>query len=163
MFTPFGAPPEIIDFTNGSPSTPAQLINTMNPPGVALSNQAGNPNILKLGIGQNSQMQSLELQQVPKFDAGLNHLIVNAIADPAAATISVVGGTGSTAYGPYFVVCHDVNGGVTMPAPSSNTVANGPAILSNSNYINIAWSAVTGCATWDGAQKGARERRWPRA
>jgi hypothetical protein len=149
VFATFGTPPEIVDFTNGSPSTPVQLLNTMNPSGVALSNQAGNPNLLELGVGQTSLMQSLELQQVPKFDAGLAHLTVNPIADPSAATISVVGGTASTSYGPYFVVCHDVNGGVTLPAAASNTVANGPATLSNSNYINIAWSAINGCASWD--------------
>lgn len=140
-------PSYIINYTNGTPTSPTQLINTVNPAGVPLSNQAGNPNILVLG--SQSVIQALELQQVPKFDAGVAHLIVNPIADPAAATISVVGGTASTAYGPYFVVCHDSNGGVTLPSASSNTVADGPASLSGSNYINIAWSAVTGCATWD--------------
>jgi hypothetical protein len=151
-FNTFGesvAAPFIIKYTNGSPTSPTQLINTWNPAGVALSNQAGNPNILLLGNGQSSLMQSLELQQVPAFDLGLNHLIVNPIADPAAATITVVGGTGSTGYGPYFIVCHDINGGVTNTSLASNTVANGPASLSVSNYINIAWSAVTGCATFD--------------
>jgi hypothetical protein len=140
-------PSYIIDYTNGTPTSPTQLINPVVPAGVPLSNQAGNPNILVLG--SQSVVQALELQQVPKFDAGVAHLIVNPIADPAAATISVVGGTASTAYGPYFVVCHDANGGVTLASASSNTVANGPASLSGSNYINIAWSAVTGCATWD--------------
>jgi hypothetical protein len=146
-----GTPNYIINYTNGTPASPTQLINTVNPAGVPLSNQAGNPYVLELGAGAgaNSVLQNLELQQVPKFDAGVAHLIVNPIADPAAATISVVGGTASTAYGPYFVVCHDSNGGATLPSASSNTVANGPAALSNSNYINIAWSAVTGCATWD--------------
>jgi hypothetical protein len=146
-----GTPNAIINYTNGSPATPTQLINTMNPAGVPLSNQAGNPFILTLGAGANanSLLQNLELQQVPKFNAGVAHLIVNAIADPAAATISVVGATASTAYGPYFVVCHDINGGVTLPSASSNTVANGPAALTSSNYINIVWSAVTGCANWD--------------
>ncbi len=149
IFGTFGAPPEVIDYTNGSPTSPAMLINPTLPNGVPLSNQAGNPNILTLGNGQSSMMQSLELQQVPKFDAGLAHLTVNPITDPAAATISVVGGAGSTSYGPYFIVCHDVNGGVTLPSGSSNTVANGPTTLSNSNYINITWSAVSGCATFD--------------
>jgi hypothetical protein len=151
-FNTFGisvAAPEIINYTNGSPVSPTQLINTWNPTGVALSNQAGNPNILALGNGPYSLMQSLELQQVPKFDNGLNHVMVNPIADPAPATISVSGSTASTAYGPYFLVCHDGNGGITLPAAASNTVANGPATLSGSNYINIAWSAVNGCATWD--------------
>jgi hypothetical protein len=140
---------QIVKYTNGNPMTPTQLINTVNPSGVPLSNQAGNPNVLMIGVGQNSLLQSLELQQVPAFDSGLNHLIVNPIADPAAATISVIGAVGSTAYGPYFVICHDANGGVTNVSPSSNTVANGNASLSSVNRIHITWSAVPGCATWD--------------
>ncbi len=138
---------EIINYTNGSPTTPTQLINIGNPGNVPLSNQAGNPNILVLG--GNSLMQSLELQQVPTFDSGLNHLIVSPIADPAAATISLVGTAGSTSYGPYYLVCHDINGGVTNISTASNTLANGPAALTGSNYINIAWSAVLGCASFD--------------
>ncbi len=140
---------QVIKYTNGNPTTPTQFINTLNPGGVPLSNQAGNPNVLMLGVGQNSLLQSLELQQVPAFDSGLNHVVVNQIADPAAATISVVGTTGSTAYGPYYIVCHDANGGVTNVSPSSNTVANGNATLSSANRIHIAWTAIPGCTTWD--------------
>ncbi len=140
---------EIIHF-GSAPSSPALIVNPVTmPTGVPLSNEGGNPNILQLGNGQRSVVQSLELQQVPKFDSGLAHLTVNPIADPAAATISVGGATGSAAYGPYFVVCRDANGGVTLPSPSSNTIANGPTTLSSGNYINITWSAVTGCTTWD--------------
>ena len=152
IFNNFGASvaaPEIIDYTNGSPSTPTQLIDVGNAGGVPLSNQAGNPNILALGLPNYSLLQQVELKQVPTLDAGLNHLIVNPIADPAAATISVVGTTGSTSYGPYYVVCHDINGGVTNVSTASNTLANGNATLTSGNYINVAWSAVTGCATWD--------------
>lgn len=140
---------EIVKYTNGNPTTPTQLIDTLNPSGVPLSNQAGNPNVLLVGVGQNSLLQSLELQQVPAFDSGLNHVVVNPIADPAAPTISVVGTTGGTAYGPYFVVCHDINGGVSNVSASSNTVANGNATLSSANRIHITWSSIPGCATWD--------------
>jgi hypothetical protein len=140
---------QVIKYTNGNPNSPTQLINTLIPAGVPLSNQPGNPNILSLGVGQNTALQSLELQQVPKFDAGLNHLTIGAIPDPAAPTISVVGTTGSTSYGPYFVVCRDVNGGVTNVSPASNTVANGSPTLSGANYIQISWTANSGCAAWD--------------
>jgi hypothetical protein len=139
----------IVKYTNGNPATPTQLINTLVPAGVPLSNQAGNPNILSLGIGQSTVLQSLELQQAPKFDAGLNHLTVGAISDPTAPAISVAGATGGTSYGPYFVVCHDINGGVTNVSPASNTVANGPASLTGANFIQINWTANSACATWD--------------
>jgi len=139
----------VIKYTNGNPITPTQLINALAPPGVPLSNQAGNPNILQVGVGQNTVFQSLELQQAPKFDVGLNHLTVGAIADPTAPAIAVVGISGSTSYGPYFVVCHDINGGATNVSPASNTVANGPASLTSSNFIQISWTANNACATWD--------------
>ena len=139
----------IIKYTNGNPTTPTQLINALIPSGVPLSNQAGNPNILTLGSSQSTVFQSLELQQAPKFDANLNHLTIGAISDPAAAAISIVGTTGSTSYGPYFVVCHDINGGVTNVSPASNTVANGPASLTSTNFIQINWTANSACAAWD--------------
>ena len=132
-----------------SPSSPTVFINSLLPAGVPLSNQAGNPNVLALGIGPNSVLQSLELQQVPAFDLGLNHVIVNAIPDPAAPALTVVGTTGASAYGPYFVVCHDVNGGVTNVSPASNTIANGPSTLSGTNYIRINWIANSACGAWD--------------
>jgi len=135
----------IVKYTNGNPTTPTQLINAL----VSLSNQAGNPNILSLGIGQSTVLQSLELQQPPKFDVGLNHLTIGAISDPVAPAISVVGTTGSTSYGPYFVVCHDINGGATNVSPASNTVANGPASLTGANFVQINWTANSACAAWD--------------
>lgn len=86
---------------------------------------------------------------VPTFRAGLSHLTVNAVADPGAPTIGVTGPTGSTSYGPYYVVCHDANGGVTNISPASNTIANGPATLSSSDYIEIQWSANPACYSYD--------------
>jgi hypothetical protein len=85
----------------------------------------------------------------PAFNGGLNHLAVNSLAGPAAPTTSVVGATGATSYGPYYVVCHDANGGPTNVSAASNTVANGPATLTSANYIQINWNAQTGCASWD--------------
>jgi len=61
----------------------------------------------------------------------------------------VAGAAGGTSYGPYFVVCHDINGGVTNVSPASNTVANGPASLTGANFIQINWTANSACATWD--------------
>ena len=130
-----------------APATPAVLVNPQLAAGVALSNMPQWVDVL--GASNDVISGNLSILQVPKFNAGLNHLIVNPITDPAAATISVVGATASGVFGPYFVVCHDSNGGVSNPSPASNTIANGPSSLSSSNYINIAWIAVSGCATWD--------------
>ncbi len=134
-----------IYFGGTAPSHPATVINTLMPSGVPLTDIPSG--VQK--IGDNNMLNSLELRQAPTFDAGLNHIDVNAIADPPAPAISVVGATGSSSYGPYFVVCHDANGGATDPSPASNTVANGPAALSASDYIKISWSAESGCASWD--------------
>ncbi|MBF6559147.1 MAG: hypothetical protein IVW56_02570 [Candidatus Binataceae bacterium] len=128
-----------------TPSAPAVLINPTLPAGVPLSNNLSFVEV----IGSNSILSALQLQSVPTFSAGLNHIAVNAIANPAPASIAVVGATGSTGYGPYFVVCHDINGGATLPSNSSNTVANGPATLSGSDYIRVTWTGLTGCASWD--------------
>jgi hypothetical protein len=86
---------------------------------------------------------------VPSFAGGLQHLVATALPNPAAPTITVIGTTGSSSYGPYYVVCHDYNGGTTYLSPSSNTVANGPAALSSSNYIQINWTGINNCASWD--------------
>jgi hypothetical protein len=85
---------------------------------------------------------------VPAFNAGLNHLALNALVDPGAPTIAVVGSAGSTSYGPYYIVCHDANGGSNV-SPSSNAIANGPASLNQSNFIQISWNAQTTCGSWD--------------
>lgn len=134
-----------IYFGGTAPSHPATIINTLLPSGVPLTDIPSG--VQK--IGENNMLNSLELRQAPTLDAGLNHIDVNAIADPSAPSISVVGATGSSSYGPYFVVCHDANGGVTNVSPASNTLTNGPAALSASDYIKISWSAESGCASWD--------------
>jgi concanavalin A-like lectin/glucanase superfamily protein len=83
------------------------------------------------------------------FKNGVDKLTVNSLADPATPSATLVGSTGSTSYGPYYVVCHGVGGSTTMQSVGSNTVTNGPASLNVSNYITIAWTAEAGCATWD--------------
>lgn len=83
------------------------------------------------------------------FPDGLQHLSVTQVPTPAAPTITVVGTNGSTAYGPYYVVCHDWNGGTTYVSNASNTVANGPASLTSANYILVNWAANPGCSSWD--------------
>ena len=128
-----------------TPIAPAILINPQNSANVPLSNNLSYVEV----ISSNSILNALDLMAVPTFGAGLNHVLVNAIANPAAAAIAVVGTTGSTAYGPYYVVCHDINGGVTLPSTSSNTVANGPATLSGTDYIQVTWTGLTNCASWD--------------
>ncbi len=134
-----------IFFNGQAPSHPAIFIGDLLPSGVPLTDVPSG--VQK--IGENNVFNSLELRQAPTLDAGLNHIAVNALADPAAPTISVIGATGSSSYGPYFVVCHDANGGTTNVSPVSNTVTNGPATLSASDYIQIVWSATSGCASWD--------------
>lgn len=89
------------------------------------------------------------LTQVPEFSLGLEHLNVSGVPTPAAPTAAVVGTTGSTSYGPYFLVCHDWNGGITAVSAASNIVTNGPSALSSSNYIQVSWTGTTGCASWD--------------
>ena len=118
-----------------------------NPPfNVAWSNQA---NLVQV-IGNNWTINgNTTLSGIPTFSAGLQHVSVAGVATPAAPTISVAGATGGTVYGPYYVVCRDFNGGTTYVSNASNTVANGPATLSASNYIQIAWTGNTSCASWD--------------
>ncbi len=145
---------DLVQFTSapGAGSAPVNIIGgNPFPSGVPISNYPAYVQV----VGAKNALNSLELRNVPTFDAGLNHVTVNAIADPAAPAITVQGATGTTTYGPYYVVCHDANGGVTNASPSSNTVANGPAALSSSDYIQIAWTAEGGCAAWD-VLKGAQ-------
>ena len=107
------------------------------PTGVAWSNQAN----LVQTIGNNWTIGgNTTFGGVPSFTGGLQHLAVTALPNPAAPVITVVGTTGSSPYGPYYIVCHDYNGGTTYLSPSSNTVANGPATLNASNYIQISWT-----------------------
>lgn len=83
--------------------------------------------------------------------AGLTSLAE--LPTPAAPTATVVGRKGTTSYGPYYVVCHDRNGGVTLPSSASNVVTNGPATLSPRNHVQIHWPysgyGAGGCWSWD--------------
>jgi hypothetical protein len=144
QFQQGGSSTMIINY-GSTPSSPAILINPQLPAGAPLSNDLAYVQV----ISSSSILNALDLMAVPTFGAGLNHVAVNAIANPAAASIAVVGATGSTSYGPYFVVCHDINGGVTMPSTSSNTLADGPSTLSGSDYIQVAWTGLANCASWD--------------
>jgi hypothetical protein len=86
----------------------------------------------------------------PTLNGGMNNVAVNIVTDPPAPTISVHGATGSTSYGPYYVVCHDTNGGATNPSSASNSIANGPSSLNASNYIQVSLGTLpAGCATYD--------------
>ncbi len=116
------------------------------PDGIAWSNQ---PNLVQT-IGNNWTIDgNITFGGVPSFTGGLQHLAVTALPNPAAPVITVVGATGSSPYGPYYIVCHDYNGGTTYLSPSSNTVANGPATLNASNYIQISWTGISNCSSWD--------------
>jgi hypothetical protein len=69
------------------------------------------------------------------------------IATPIAPIVSVKGAYGRTSYR-YYLVCHDRNGGVTLPSPAG-LISNGNPILSANNYNQISWRAVDGCWSWD--------------
>jgi len=118
-----------------------------NPPfNIPWSNQA---NLVQV-IGNNWTINgNTTLAGIPTFGAGLQHLSVPGVPTPAAPVISVVGTTGSNVYGPYYVVCRDYNGGTTYVSNASNTVANGPATLNASNYIQVTWTGNSNCASWD--------------
>src|SRR5208282_3165104 len=47
-----------------------------------------------------------------------------------------------------YLVGHDWNGGVTAEV-ASNTITNGPATLSGTNYVTLCWTAVDGLEKWD--------------
>ncbi len=81
---------------------------------------------------------------------GLNstgRLSASCIANPAAPTAVQTGIAGTTTLS-YFLVCHDSNGGATLPS-SATTITNANATLNSSNYVLISWPAVSGCASWD--------------
>jgi hypothetical protein len=76
-------------------------------------------------------------------DAGM--VTIAQIPTPSAPTVTATGGTG-TNYS-YAVVCHDWNGGVTLP--SSFTTVSGPASLSGTAYNTITPANVDGCQYYD--------------
>jgi hypothetical protein len=118
-----------------------------NPPfNIPWSNQ---PNLVQV-IGNNWTIGgNTTFLGIPTFKAGVQHQTVPGVATPVAPSITVVGATGSTVHGPYYIGCHDYNGGTTFVSSPSNTVANGPAALNASNYIQITWTGNTNCASWD--------------
>ena len=74
-------------------------------------------------------------------------LTVTGISNPSAPVVTSIGTTGSTTYG-YFVVCHDGNGGVTLPS-SAGTTTNGNATLSGTNYNSVAFTIPTHATNCD--------------
>jgi hypothetical protein len=69
------------------------------------------------------------------------------IALPAAPAVSPIGSSGRTPYR-YYLVCHDKNGGTTLPSPAG-FISTANATLSEINYNQISWRAVDGCWSWD--------------
>jgi hypothetical protein len=72
-------------------------------------------------------------------------LAISQLSTPAPPTLTATGGTGTNYT--YFNVCHDANGGSTLP--SSGATVSGPATLSGSAYITIVPPAQDGCYSWD--------------
>lgn len=64
-------------------------------------------------------------------------------SQPSQPSITVIGGTGSTTYG-YQLVALTPDGGCTM-AGQSNSIADGPTNLSDSDYNEITWSWAAAC------------------
>jgi hypothetical protein len=77
--------------------------------------------------------------------AGL--MTASQLPTPKAPTVSPRGAVGSTAY-KYYIVCHDRNGGVTLPSSAGSTLT-GNAMLSKANFNEITWTPVDGCWSWD--------------
>jgi hypothetical protein len=69
------------------------------------------------------------------------------LANVAAPAVASKGVPGKTQYR-YYLVCHDKNGGSTLPSPAGS-VATGPATLSGNSYNQISWRPVDGCWSWD--------------
>jgi hypothetical protein len=72
---------------------------------------------------------------------------VQAIATPAAPTVTPTGTAGATtAY--YWLVAQDRNGNKTLIGPAGNTTT-GNAALTAGNYNALAWAAVPGATKYD--------------
>ncbi|WCK55440.1 tail fiber domain-containing protein [Aneurinibacillus sp. Ricciae_BoGa-3] len=72
---------------------------------------------------------------------------IQALADPAAPTVTATGTTATTSYS-YYIVARDRNGRTTKVSPVT-TITNGNATLSANNYNAISWPAIAGAATYD--------------
>lgn len=70
-----------------------------------------------------------------------------ALASPAAPTVTPTGVAGTTAC-TYYVVAKDRFGNKTI-ASVAGTTATGNAVLSGANYNALAWAAVPGAASYD--------------
>lgn len=69
------------------------------------------------------------------------------IENPAAPIVNSEGPTDDTSYH-YYVVCHDSNGGVTLPSPAGSLL-HGNSKLGGTDFNQISWRAVDGCSSWD--------------
>src|SRR5208282_4585138 len=74
-------------------------------------------------------------------------ITVGQIAAPTPTLTATCTGVCATSYTLY-LVGRDWNGGVTAEA-ASNTITNGPATLSGTNYVTLCWTAVDGLEKWD--------------
>lgn len=79
--------------------------------------------------------------QVSSGSAFFGLLTNTAIATPSAPVGTAIGTTGATQYY-YFLVCHDANGGSTLPSASAS-VPNANATLTSSNYVNLTFTIPT--------------------
>src|SRR5579875_766546 len=73
--------------------------------------------------------------------------VTSTLGQPPAPSVTPQGATGSTTYS-YYVVCHDANGGTSIPSPAG-TITNGNATLSSSNNNLIIWHCPFGYASAD--------------
>jgi glycosyltransferase involved in cell wall biosynthesis len=69
------------------------------------------------------------------------------IANPSAPSVSSEGSSGSASYS-YYLVCHDRNGGVTLPS-HAGSLHNGNSTLGATNYNRVSWRPEDGCWSWD--------------
>ena len=72
---------------------------------------------------------------------------ISQLPTPKAPAVKTKGTLGNTEYR-YYIVCHDRNGGVTLPS-SAGLISDGNATLSNSSYNQITWTPIDGCWSWD--------------
>ena len=83
-------------------------------------------------------------QEIPEYgthQVGGSHKL-QAIANPAAPTVTNVGTAGTTAYS-YYIVAEDRRGGLTLASPAGSTTT-GNAVLDVNNYNTIKWNVPPG-------------------
>jgi hypothetical protein len=74
-------------------------------------------------------------------------LSIHSLPDPSAPTLTNAGAPGTTTYR-YAIVCHDYNGGVSAVSAAAQTTT-GNAVLSSTDYNNIAWNCGDGYMSAD--------------